>query len=427
MSAEHVLELYHPDAVEMYTMMSNLPKLCDTLHDVTRRYAVNEICVSLFDAVAPMLSARADPNDIERLLNKQPFYVETMFDGERFQLHRKRATNTFKYFSRNRNEFSDTFACTLTPFIRACFDAECDECILDGEMCVWDTRECVLLAKGEYDVKSNARPLPAHLQICYCAFDILLYNGKVLTNRPLRERLEYMRRAFSELPGRFIYSNVETCRTNAQVADALNKAIDMRLEGIVVKDPEAVYKPSKRNAGFYKIKPYYSSDLNDDLDLIVLGGSYSDGRRSGPLSHFLVGVAADDDDHDEDDDEARVDNVDDDELNFDGGDDEKPKTETKSAPQKKKLKRYPTRFYSLCRIGSGFTNKELYAFNEKLNEKWKPFDKKTPPKHLELGSVKPEFWIEPRDSVIVQVKAVQICDSSAYKTQCSLKFARLEK
>ena len=85
------------------------------------------------------------------------------------------------------------------------------------------------------------------------------------------------------------------------------------------------------------------------------------------------------------------------------------------------------RFYSLCSIGSGFTNKELYAFSEKLNEKWKPFDKKTPPKHLELGSVKPEFWIEPRDSVIVQVKAVQICDSSAYKTKCSLEFARLVK
>lgn len=35
----------------------------------------------------------------------------------------------------------------------------------------------------------------------------------------------------------------------------LNDAIDNREEGIVLKQPESVYKPNVRNGGWYKIKP----------------------------------------------------------------------------------------------------------------------------------------------------------------------------
>jgi DNA ligase-4 len=87
---------------------------------------------------------------------------------------------------------------------------------------------------------------------------------------------------------------------------------------------------------------------------------------------------------------------------------------------------HPKTFLSFCKIGSGYSLKELYDFNQKLADKWKTFDKKNPPKHLQLAYEKPDAWIEPKDSFIVQVKAVEICNSDKYKTGASLRFPRLE-
>ena len=73
-------------------------------------------------------------------------------------------------------------------------------------------------------------------------------------------------------------------------ADALNDAIDTREEGIMIKDPNSVYKPNSRKGGWYKIKPEYIDGLMDDLDLIIVGGYFGSGVRGGMLSHFMCAV-----------------------------------------------------------------------------------------------------------------------------------------
>ena len=39
------------------------------------------------------------------------------------------------------------------------------------------------------------------------------------------------------------------------VVRALNEAIDNREEGVVLKDPDSVYQPASRKAGWIKVKP----------------------------------------------------------------------------------------------------------------------------------------------------------------------------
>ena len=73
--------------------------------------------------------------------------------------------------------------------------------------------------------------------------------------------------------------------------DALNEAIDNREEGIVVKDPQSVYKPNNRKGGWYKLKPEYIGGLMDELDVLVVGGYFGVGHRAGLMSHFLCAVA----------------------------------------------------------------------------------------------------------------------------------------
>ena len=60
----------------------------------------------------------------------------------------------------------------------------------------------------------------------------------------------------------------------------------------MLKDRESSYHfgEKSRKQGWVKIKPEYAN-MTEDIDLIVLGGYYGEGqRRSGMLSHFVLGV-----------------------------------------------------------------------------------------------------------------------------------------
>lgn len=89
----------------------------------------------------------------------------------------------------------------------------------------------------------------------------------------MKERIKYLEKALVEIEGRIVFSKRKLAKTNQEVVDELNKAIDQRLEGIVVKNPSSVYKPSVRSgSGWYKVKPDYMLGLNDDMDLLIVGG-----------------------------------------------------------------------------------------------------------------------------------------------------------
>lgn len=78
-----------------------------------------------------------------------------------------------------------------------------------------------------------------------------------------------------------------------EVVEELNNAIDLRLEGIIVKAPESIYKPNvRKDGGWLKIKPEYIDNLMSELDILIIGGYYGDGRRSKLISHFLLAVAS---------------------------------------------------------------------------------------------------------------------------------------
>lgn len=43
-------------------------------------------------------------------------------------------------------------------------------------------------------------------QPCFCVFDILFYNGQVLTNQPLEKRLDILYTVFEPLEGIFVHT-----------------------------------------------------------------------------------------------------------------------------------------------------------------------------------------------------------------------------
>ena len=87
----------------------------------------------------------------------------------------------------------------------------------------------------------------------------------------------------------------------------------------------------------------------------------------------------------------------------------------------------PSVFHKLCRIESGYTMNELYDLGLKLAKHWKVYRKNDPPASILCGTERPEVYIDPCNSVIIQVKAAEIVNRDMYKTNCTLRFPRIEK
>ncbi|XP_059173254.1 DNA ligase 4-like [Physella acuta] len=391
LSQASVLSVYHPDGEELFNVNNSLEKVCRLLRDPkTRAY---EIGIEVFSPFTPMLGERASPDKVEKLMENKVYFIETKYDGERVLLHKD--GDEYKYFSRSGNEYTSVFGSnpfegTLTPYIANCFKPDVKKCILDGEMLGYHAATKTFGTKGEqFDVKSKDLVERTGYQPCVQVFDVLLLNDKVLTNSPLKDRLPLLKDVFTPITGRILTSTYKEATTNQECADALNDAIDNKEEGIMVKLADSVYRPNTRKGGWFKIKPEYVGGLMDELDLLVVGGYFGVGERGGMVSHFLCAVA-------------------------------EPVEEGET----------PQRFYSFCKVGSGYSKKQLKDFNAELAEHWKVYNKNNPPKYLELASgfkEKPDLWLPPDKSKILQVKASEIIDSDRFKTGCTLRFPRVEK
>nr|XP_017520137.2 DNA ligase 4 [Manis javanica] len=385
-SEQTVFSVFHNDAVELYNVTTDLEKVCRQLHDPS--VGLTDISITLFSAFKPMLAAIANIERIEKDMKHQSFYIETKLDGERMQMHRH--GDEYQYFSRNGFNYTDQFGDSpkngsLTPFIHSAFKTDIQICILDGEMMAYNPNTQTFMQKGnKFDIKRMVED--SDLQTCYCVFDVLMVNNKKLGRETLRKRYEILSNIFTPIPGRIEIVQKTQAHTKKEVVDALNEAIDKREEGIMIKYPLSIYKPDKRGEGWLKIKPEYVDGLMDELDILIVGGYWGKGLRGGMLSHFLCAVA------------------------------EKPPSGER-----------PSVFHTLCRVGSGYTMKELYDLGLKLANYWKPFHKKAPPSSILCGTEKPEVYIEPCNSVIVQIKATEIVPSEMYKAGCTLRFPRIEK
>jgi len=107
-------------------------------------------------------------------------------------------------------------------------------------------------------------------------FDAMKVGDTVLIDMSLTERLEHI----SELPNqatRWIEpESRKACYT---------QAIAEGFEGIMIKNPDAPYAPGKRSNDWLKHKPPLI-----ELDVVILGVRYGEGKRSDVFGSYLMGV-----------------------------------------------------------------------------------------------------------------------------------------
>ncbi|CAI6332252.1 unnamed protein product [Periconia digitata] len=417
-----VFDIWHPDAEALFNISSNLRRVCWELHDPETRLEGDETGISLMQCFQPQLAAfQPKVGSFEKLVaklrpqdNDDSFWIEEKLDGERMQLHmiedpEAPGGRLFGFWSRKAKDyaylygkhFSGEEAGALTRFIKNAFSKNVRNIVLDGEMITWDmdidhivgfgTLKTAALSEKESsaDTKTGQRPL-------FRVFDCLYLNDTLLTPYTLRDRRKALESAVKGVHRRLEIHPYLEVRSYVEIEPELRKVVENSSEGLVLKNPRSMYRLNDRNNDWIKVKPEYMSEFGESLDCVVIGGYFGSGHRGGVHSSFLCGLL----------------------IN---------KEAQEGDPGYGKC-------WSLFKVGGGLTRDDYAAIRGRTEGKWTDWDARRPPPLIELGGHKdnrqherPDQWIHPSDSVVLECKAASVEGSDRFRMGFTLRFPRFKK
>ncbi|ODN88085.1 hypothetical protein L198_06844 [Cryptococcus wingfieldii CBS 7118] len=401
-----ILQAFHPDAMQLYDKCSDLKRVCWELWDPERRLNTNDIQLELFNPFRPQLCAMAKGHthdSIAKLVGAphKEFIMEEKLDGERIQLHMRGNGAQWFYCSRKAKDYTYLYGAhpgqgSMTKYISDIFQDQVRNVILDGEMMVWDPMLGKYLAFGTLKTAASMNNTdPNEPRPCFKVFDILYLNDNCLIDKRLSERKRLLRggRIFKDIEkytGRFELVEEKVGKTGKDITSYLERIMETRGEGIVVKKPDSKYSTGSRDVDWVKVKPEYSDQMGETFDLLVLGGWWGKGGRSGKVSSLLCGLREQE------------------EIGEDG---ERPT------------------FQTFCSIGTGLRYSDYTWTMDTRGQYFKPFDRKNIPPWMKMGSIglddKPDVYIEPEHSFVIKVKASEIVPAAGgYGIGYTLRFPR---
>ncbi|KAH7325206.1 ATP dependent DNA ligase domain-containing protein [Rhizoctonia solani] len=411
-----VLGVFHPDARDLFNTCSDLKRVAWELWNPERSLKDDERDVTLWTPFQPMLCKRSKTlAEAVKLIQghmenkptkgeKAKFVIEEKLDGERMQLHKR--GNAYFYSSRKGTDYTYLYgahvgAGSLTPFIHSAFDDRIEDCILDGEMMVWDPLLDKYLAfgtlktaatdiLGKVDTRDDDSPRP-----CFKVFDILLLRNpsnpapRIFSSTPLSVRRKLLAHVFKPVQGRLELATQSFGNSAKDVETALEKIVEERGEGLVLKAPESPYVLAGREAFWVKVKPEYMDSMSDSVDVLVVAGNWGSGRRGGKVSSLICAVR---DDY------------------------------SRAGVSETGLNVYAT----FVRVGTGLSIDDYDWVNKK---KWIRMDRKAPPPHLKLSPSaknedKGDVYLDPEDWFIISVKAASITVTDEFGTNLTMRFPR---
>jgi len=198
--------------------------------------------------------------------------IEYKYDGARYQIHKG---DSVLIFNRKGKVVTDKF-----PDIVLMINT-------------WEMEESFIIDTEIYPVESDGKPAPFKkmgtrihskniveaIEKCPVnlgVFDCMMFNDENLMDNSLRERLPFI-----------LKFPKQAVRTTVTEDDDVfyNLAINEGFEGIMVKDLNTVYESGKRSKGWAKYKP-----PRIELDVVVTGARYGDGKRSTVFGSYDIAV-----------------------------------------------------------------------------------------------------------------------------------------
>jgi DNA ligase-1 len=247
---------------------------------------VEALNVTVGRPLRPQLAERL-PNP-EAVINKLgPVAVQPKYDGIRAQIHKD--GSTVRIFSRNLEDFSLMF----NELVAAAKLLKDRSLILDAEAIGYNAESEEYLPfqqtasrRRRHGIEEAAESLP----VVAFVFDVLYRNGKDLTPLPYAERYAQLVSILGDSKA-LLPTTLTTASTGEELTRILLDNISKGLEGVVVKRMDSPYQAGARNFNWVKLKRTTSGELNDTVDLVLLGYYFGKGKRTDfGLGALLAGV-----------------------------------------------------------------------------------------------------------------------------------------
>jgi DNA ligase 1 len=249
---------------------------------------IESLRIAVGKPIRPMLAERL--SDARAILAKMhgECSAEYKYDGLRIQAHISNEGVTL--FSRRLENITDQF-----PDIQRLLNQNLtkDGLILEGEAVPVDQSTGELLPfqlisqrRGrKYDLDKTIEEIP----VAFFPFDLLYADAIDYTDRPYLERRQRLRDLIPRNE-RIQLSRQKICNDPDQLDDFMQQAVTDGCEGLMIKSigHESVYKAGARGWTWIKYKREYKSEMQDSVDLAIVGAFAGRGRRGGTYGAVLL-------------------------------------------------------------------------------------------------------------------------------------------
>ena len=405
-SEKTFLQCFHPNALDVYKVVSSLKLICSQLWDPEILLQQKDTLIRLYSCFKPM-RAKFIPgvyDDLNKVVAKMDrhtsgdtpngsFYVEEKVDGERIQLHYGDYGKKCQFFSRRGNDFSSLYGTsteskgTITPYLKQYLSPTVESCILDGEMVAVDIETGEICSVS--NVRQTAKIKGKKLQNVFLVFDCLYKNGNELSEYCLHHRKKVMESIFKKEPAS--HKSLKTAHImilpytmgndQTHIKDALTKGINEMSEGLVIKNIFSKYILDGRNDAWIKVKPeFVNGYIGENFDLLLVGAYKGKGGNRTQYASYLCAL------------------------------------------------KLQNTFLPLCRVGSGISSAMHQYIDDKISSE--VFSSESVPDFLKIegfkykSNLRPDVYIKPEDSIVLEVKATQILETYG---EYSLRFPRFVK
>ncbi len=342
-----------------YNVSSDLGRVAESIAN-NKLAGLEDFHVRLFSPIRPMLAERvkSESEAIEKL--GKEFAAEYKLDGERVQIHL--SGDKIVLFSRRLENITNYYPDIIEKIPKA---LKTTDVILEAEAVAINENTGEFLPfqelmhrRRKYDIAKIVEQYPITVNL----FDIMYLNGKELLNSTYEQRRKKLEEITIE--NEFVKITQKTIiRSENEVEDFLENAINAGCEGLMLKVLDAPYRAGARGSNWLKLKREYRNELGDSLDLVVIGAFFGRGRRTGKYGTLLLATYNQERDT----------------------------------------------FDSICKVGTGFTDESLDQFYQILSNKVTL--KKNP--RIDSG-MEADVWFEPE--LVIEIVASEITLSPVHTT-----------
>jgi len=301
---------------------------------------------------------KSEKEAVEKMGNE--FAAEYKLDGERVQLHIE--GQKVVLFSRSLENISSYYPDIIEKIPQS---VQGDNIILEAEVVAINENTGEFLPfqelmhrRRKYKIEKAVTKYPITVNF----FDILYHNGKSCLELAYKKRREKLEKQVKE---DVFAKYIPMCivRNENEVAEFMENSINAGSEGLMLKMLDKPYQAGSRGSHWLKLKREYQNELGDSLDLVVIGGYFGKGRRTGSYGTLLLAT-------------------------YDDNDDE---------------------FTSICKVGTGFSDEDLDQLYQILHPK--VTIKKNPRVNSDMEA---DVWFEPE--LVIEVVASEITLSPIHKS-----------